>query len=120
MDPWISTSPMPFNFTQPDGEMMSIVAIQDQMAWNNPDLQWRHSRKLQERLDHLLVSLPLERHHEIGKLFHCDPAPVDELWIVPPSRILDVDLVVLAGEAQRIPLLLCPRYLLTRRMAALS
>jgi hypothetical protein len=30
MDPGISTSPMPFNFTQPDGEMMSIVAIQDQ------------------------------------------------------------------------------------------
>src|SRR5689334_21083386 len=58
--------------------------------------------------DNPLVSLPLEWHDEVGKLAHLDPAPVDEFRLVAARRRRHIDLAVLAGKAQCIPLLLLP------------
>src|SRR3569833_454795 len=64
-------------------------------------------RKLRERLHHLLIRLALERHDEVGQVAHLDPAPVDELRrMMAAAGGGDVDLAVLADEAQREPLLL--------------
>src|SRR3974377_1214258 len=55
---------------------------------------------------HTLISLPLERHDEAGQVAHLDPAPVDEFRVVSARGRGHVDLAVLTGETQRVPLLL--------------
>ena len=62
-------------------------------------------RELREFLHHPLVDLPLERHDQVGKLLHRLPAPFDEFRLVAAGRMRDVDLAVVAGEAQRVPFL---------------
>src|SRR5262245_24410276 len=59
-----------------------------------------------ELLHHPLIGLALERHNQVGKVFHRLPAPFDEFRIVAAARMCHVDLAVVAGEAQREPFLL--------------
>src|SRR5499426_2751246 len=61
--------------------------------------------ELRKFLDHAFVGLALERHDQAGNIFHRLPAPFDELRLVAAGRVLDVDLAVLAGEAQGKPFL---------------
>src|ERR1700756_5357179 len=62
-------------------------------------------RKRQEFLDHALIDRALERHDQPGEVLHRLPAPADELGLVPAAGACDIDLIVLAGEAHREPLL---------------
>src|ERR1041385_3865821 len=66
---------------------------------------FRSLREFRERLHHPLVGVALERHHQVRKIFDRLPAPFDEFGIVPAAWAFDVDLAVLAGEAERVPLL---------------
>src|SRR6266436_7387409 len=51
------------------------------------------------------IGRSFERHHEIGKARHWLPFPGDEFGLMGASRRRNVDLDIVAGEAQRIPLL---------------
>src|SRR5690348_6317414 len=59
-----------------------------------------------EFLDDLLVSRPFERHHQLRQPFDFLPAPGNEFRLVTAAGIEDVDFALVAGEAQRVPLLL--------------
>src|ERR1043165_6491946 len=65
----------------------------------------RSHRQMRERIHHALVHRALERNHEVGKVAHRLPTPLDEFGLVPACRLEDVDLAVVPGEAQRIPFL---------------
>src|ERR1043166_4557933 len=69
-------------------------------------IHW-HSRfgEMPELLDHPLVGLALERHDQVGKILHRLPAPRDEFRLVAARGVLNVDLAVVSGEAQREPFL---------------
>src|SRR5882762_4179853 len=55
---------------------------------------------------HPFIGRSLERHHEIREVRHWLPFPGDEFGIMDAaSRRRNVDLAIVAGEAQRIPLL---------------
>src|SRR6266700_1881802 len=58
--------------------------------------------KLRELLHHPLVDLALEGNDERGQLSEALPAPRREFRLVT-SRVIDVDLAVIAGEAHREP-----------------
>src|SRR5262245_22371456 len=79
---------------------------------------WRsplgEARKL---LHHPLVDRTLERHHEAGEVAHRLPAPFDEFRLVAAGRMSHVDLGLVAGEAQREPLLLLPAVASLPRLA---
>src|SRR5687767_3223652 len=67
------------------------------------------AREADEVVHHPLVDLALERDHQLGKVLHRLPAPRNEFRLVrTPARGEDVDLAVIAGEAQRIPFLRLP------------
>src|SRR5262245_7090819 len=59
--------------------------------------------KLREFLRHALVHRPLERHHQLGEVGERLPAPLREFRLVAAGRVRDVDLALVAGEAQRVP-----------------
>src|SRR5262245_30655066 len=61
--------------------------------------------QLRELLHHPLVHRPLERHDELRDLLQSLPAPGHEFRLVAASGMRDVDLGLLASEAQREPLL---------------
>src|SRR5262245_58307397 len=63
------------------------------------------AREGREFRDDPLVGLAFERHDQVGKVFHRLPAPFDEFRLVAAARMRDVDLAVVAGEAQRKPFL---------------
>src|SRR5262249_34073791 len=64
------------------------------------------TRKLPELLHDALIDLALERHDQFGKILHRLPAPAHEFGLVAAGGARDVDLVIPAGEAHRIPFLL--------------
>ncbi len=61
--------------------------------------------QMRECRDHALVHGALERDDEVGKVAHRLPAPLDEFGLVAAGRRRDVDLALVAGEAQRVPFL---------------
>src|SRR3984893_13571649 len=64
------------------------------------------AREIGEFLHHALINRPFERNDQFGKVLHRLPAPVDELRLMAtaaPAR--DIDLVVPADEANRVPFL---------------
>src|ERR1700724_2383498 len=63
------------------------------------------AREVGKFLHHALVNRSLERHDQIGKIFHRLPSPADELGLVAAAGAGDVDFGVLAGEANRVPFL---------------
>src|SRR5262245_56791578 len=65
-------------------------------------------RKPGELFDHPLVDRPFERNDQRRQLVHRLPSPVHELRLVAAGRMPDVDLRILAGETQRVPLLRLP------------
>ena len=67
--------------------------------------------KCAKRIDHALVHRALERDHQIGKVAHRLPAPLDEFRLMAAGRRPDVDFVLVAGEAQRVPFLRLPAIL---------
>ena len=69
------------------------------------------SRPAGEFLDHAFVDPPLERHDQVRKVLHRLPAPLDEFRLVAAGGVHDVDLALVAGEAQREPLLHLPAIL---------
>src|SRR5882757_7946693 len=56
-------------------------------------------------LHHPFIDRPLERHDQLGEILHRLPAPVDELGLVAAAGARDIDLGILAGEANREPFL---------------
>src|SRR5215475_6366326 len=62
-------------------------------------------RERGEFLDHALIDRALERDDQLGKVFHRLPAPVHEFSLVTAAGARDIDLVVLAGEADGEPFL---------------
>src|SRR5258706_8641996 len=56
-------------------------------------------------LHHALVDRPLERTDQIGEFLHRLPTPTHDLRLVPPARARDIDLLVPAGETDRVPFL---------------
>src|SRR3954470_2280313 len=62
-------------------------------------------RERREFLHHLFVDRALERHDQVGEVPQRLPPPLHEFRLVAPGGMRDVDLAVLAGEAQRVPLL---------------
>src|SRR6266478_5764065 len=64
------------------------------------------TREVGKFLHHALVNRPFERNDQIGKILHRLPTPVDELRLVATAAgTRHIDLVVLAGEANRVPFL---------------
>src|ERR1700733_3893609 len=61
--------------------------------------------ELRKFLHHALIDRPLERHDQIREIFHRLPAPFDELGLVAAAGAGDIDFLVVAGEANREPLL---------------
>src|SRR6516164_4747874 len=59
-------------------------------------------------LHHALVDGALERHDQLREILHRLPAPVDELGLVSASGACNIDLGVLASEAEREPFLPLP------------
>src|SRR5450432_3178144 len=56
-------------------------------------------------LHHALVDRPLERHDQVGKIFHRLPAPVDELRLVAAAGARHIDFGIRTGETDRVPFL---------------
>src|ERR1700676_1466029 len=56
-------------------------------------------------LHHALIDRPFERNDQVWKVLHRLPTPADELRLVAAAGTGDVDLVVLADEANRVPFL---------------
>src|SRR3954447_22111188 len=65
------------------------------------------ARKLREFLHYSLIDLALEGNDERGQLFQALPAPRGEFRLAT-SRVFDIDLAVVAGEAHREPFLCLP------------
>ena len=63
-------------------------------------------RELGEFLDDPLVGRPLERHDQVGQRFQSAPSAIRRIPACGRRPVRDVDLAVLAGEAQRVPFLL--------------
>src|SRR5713226_5087850 len=64
------------------------------------------TREVGKFLHHALVNRPSERNDQIGKVLHRLPTPADELRLVATAAgTRHIDLVVLAGEANRVPFL---------------
>src|SRR6266702_8563165 len=63
------------------------------------------ARKFAEFLHHALIDRSLERHDQPREILHRFPAPVDEFGLVAVAGGRDIDLGILAGEAQREPFL---------------
>src|SRR5258706_10760967 len=56
-------------------------------------------------LHHALVDRPLEWNDQIGEILHRLPTPTHELRLVTTARARDIDLLVPAGETDRVPFL---------------
>src|SRR6187549_701835 len=64
------------------------------------------TREVGKFLYHALVNRPFERNDQLGKVLHRLPTPAHELRLVAAAAgTRDIDLVVLAGEANRVPFL---------------
>src|SRR6266849_1388679 len=64
------------------------------------------AREIGKFLHHALINRPFERNDQFGKVLHRLPTPADELRLVATAAgTRDIDLVVLAGEAYRVPFL---------------
>ena len=61
--------------------------------------------EIREFPDHALIDRPLERDDQVGQVLHRLPAPLDEFRLVCRRGAGDVDLALVAGEAQRVPFL---------------
>src|SRR3954467_11022244 len=60
---------------------------------------------MRERIHHAFIDRSLERNDEVRKVRHRLPAPLDEFGLMPAGRLENIDLAVVAGETQRVPLL---------------
>src|SRR3954452_4349743 len=60
---------------------------------------------MRERIHHAFIDGSLERNDEVRKVRHRLPAPLDKFRLMSAGRLEDVDLAVVAGEAQRVPFL---------------
>src|SRR3954453_8569604 len=56
-------------------------------------------------LHHTFIDRPLERNDQVREILHRLPAPADEFGLVAATGVHDVDLGILAGEADREPFL---------------
>src|SRR4051812_25433144 len=64
------------------------------------------ARETGKFLHHALINRPFERNDQCGQVLHRLPTPVHELRLVATAAgTCDIDLVVLAGEANRVPFL---------------
>src|SRR5437763_16410420 len=58
-----------------------------------------------ELLHHPLVDLALERHDEARQVLYRLPSPSRELRLVAAAGMRDIDLDLISGEAESVPLL---------------
>src|SRR5215218_3770132 len=63
------------------------------------------SSQMAERRDHLLVDLALERHDQLRQFGHRLPRPLIELGGMAAGRRIDLDLALVAVEAEGEPFL---------------
>src|SRR5258708_3135478 len=63
------------------------------------------TREAGKFLHHALIHRPLERHDQVREVLHRLPAPVHEWGLVAAAGAGDVNLAIIAGEANREPFL---------------
>src|SRR5436309_1686504 len=68
----------------------------------------RSFHQMREGIHHALIHRTLECDDKVRKVAHRLPAPLDEFRLVAAARIENVDFAVVAGKAQRVPLLRLP------------
>src|ERR1044072_6458614 len=86
--------------------MISIVVPDSMLAHRSGMTRLLPSRQPGKLLHHELIDRALERHDQLREVFHRLPGPADEFRLVAAAAgVGDVDLAVLAGEAQREPFL---------------